>query len=78
MHHRDRTMQSKDLVQAAAIQDIAELERAPLDCPPIACRQIVVGDRDEARLSQGLAGVASDIAGATGHKYTLAHGFRHH
>ena len=61
-------MPDHDRIQTRAIQDVAFLECAEQHRIAMAGAQVVIDDRFHPRPSEQLAGVAADIARATGHQ----------
>ncbi len=69
MHDGHGPVTTHHLDQPFAVADVALFERPEPDHLAMAEAQIVVGDRLVARLGQGLAGVAADVAGAAGDQH---------
>jgi hypothetical protein len=63
VHDRGRPVALDGLVQAGAVQDVADLDRSPGQRPAVAGGEVVVGDRLIAGPGQRLTGLAADVAG---------------
>jgi len=65
MHYRNRLIFGQDMVQTAAIRDIANLKGAPLYRPLVTINEIIVGHWAKSGLPESFTGVAANIARAT-------------
>jgi hypothetical protein len=72
MHRSNGPMQPQHLDQSVAVEDVSDLERSPLDGPIMPPREIVIGDRQEARMRKRLACVTSDISCPAGYQHCTA------